>query len=110
MKNINKLEKVKKFLEENNIKYARAVNKPGKRDLWIPTLRIAIKIDSEDGQLFFKKYRRWAYPVFIRDNDTPKFVLEKVQNTIIKAMTRQQVKAMRIIEKKEKERLASHNG
>lgn len=95
MKNSTKLEKVKKFLDENGIRYAGGINAVGKRDLWLPDTKVAIKIDGEDGDLFFTKYRKCAYPVFIRDNETPMFVIEKLQNTIIKSMMREQKRIMR---------------
>lgn len=95
MKNETKLERVKKFLDENNIEYiARNTHKFGKSDLRLPKFGINIKIEGEDDAEFYKKYYRF-FPIFIRSTETPKFVIEKVQNTIIKSMQRQQARLMK---------------
>ena len=52
-------------------------------------LCIFIKISGDDDAKFFNRHK-YYYPIFIRDNETPKFVLEKVQNTIIKSMKEKQ--------------------
>lgn len=89
MKNETKLKKVQKFLEENGIEYRLPKKqKFGHSDLWIPSLKIFVKIDGEDHQVFYDKHHVGrVFPVFIRNEDTPKFVIEKVENTIIKSMT-----------------------
>ena len=88
MKNETKLNKVKEFLDGNNIKYVTPKNagKKGHSDLFLPSFRIYIKLQSEDDELFYKTHHIGVHPIFIRDGETPKFVLEKVQNTIIKIM------------------------
>lgn len=88
MKNETKLEKVKKFLDENNIEYVIPKNagEKGHSDLFLPSFRIFIKLHGDDDELFYKKHHVGVWPIFIRDDETPKFVLEKVQNTIIKSM------------------------
>lgn len=101
MKNETKLEKVKKFLDENNIEYVIPKNagEKGHSDLFLPSFRIFIKLHGEDDELFYKTHHVGVYPIFIRDDETPKFVLEKVQNTIIKSM---QIKQARFIKKNNK--------
>jgi len=92
MKNETKLKKVKEFLDENNIKYKTSKNtgKAGHSDLVLPSFRIFIKLQGEDDALFYENHHIGVYPIFVRDGETPKFVLEKVQNTIIKSMQAQQ--------------------
>lgn len=88
MKNETKLEKVKKFLDENNIEYSESKHKGerGHSDLVLWKYRIFIKLSGDDDDEFFERHKK-KFPIFIRDGETPKFVLEKVQQTIIKSMT-----------------------
>lgn len=58
--------------------------------LFLPLFRIYIKLQGEDDELFYKTHHIGVHPIFIRDGETPKFVLEKVQNTIIKIMQKKQ--------------------
>lgn len=106
MKNETKLKKVISFLQENNIKY-RQHEKVffGHSDLFLPDTRVAIKIDGEDSVRFYDTHKKTCFPVFIRDEDSPKFVIEKVQNTIIKSMTKQQQYLMYKERKEENRRL-----
>ena len=92
MKNETKLKKVKEFLDKNNIKYSVSKNagKDGHSDLVLPDFRIYIKLQGEDDALFYETHHVGVHPIFIRDDETPKFVLEKVQNTIIKVMQKKQ--------------------
>lgn len=97
MKNGTKLKKVQKFLEENGIGYHLPIHRGewGHSDLCILQLSIFISLDGEDNDEFYERHHRGnQFPVFIRNDDTPKFVLEKVQNTIIKSMTLQQKRLM----------------
>lgn len=106
MKNETKLKKVIAFLEENGIKYRQRKKVWfGHSDVFLPDTKVAIKIDGEDRGHFFETHKRKCYPVFIRDEDTPKFVLEKVQNTIILSMTRAQQWVMRKKQKEENRRI-----
>ena len=106
MKNETKLKKVIAFLEENNIKYRqRKKVRFGHSDVFLPDTKVAVKIDGEDRDHFYKTHKGRCYPVFIRDEDTPKFVLEKVQNTIILSMTRAQQWVMRKKQKEENRRI-----
>lgn len=107
MKNINKLERLKAYLEENNLAYTMpsAGRSAGHCDLYITAYRIAVKVTLEgedDDQDFYQKHKVADYPVFIRTSDTPKFVIEKVQNTIIKSMVRHQKAIMRKAERENK--------
>lgn len=92
MKNETKLNKVKEFLDGNNIKYVTPKNagKKGHSDLFLPSFRIYIKLQGDDDELFYKTHHIGVHPIFIRYGETPKFVLEKVQNTIIKIMQKKQ--------------------
>lgn len=92
MKNETKLKKVKEFLDGNNIKYSVSKNagKKGHSDLVLPAFRIYIKLQGEDDALFYENHHVGVHPIFIRNEETPKFVLEKVQNTIIKVMQKKQ--------------------
>lgn len=106
MKNETKLKKVIAFLEENNIKYRQHKNVWfGHSDVFLPDTRVAIKIDGEDRKRFYETHKGKCYPVFIRDEDTPKFVLEKVQNTIVKSMMKEQELLMRKKQKEENRRI-----
>lgn len=51
---------------------------------------IAVKIEGEDDTLFFNKHKRGKHPFFIRTSETPKFVIEKMQNLITRMMLIQQ--------------------
>lgn len=99
MKNETKLKKVVKFLEDNGIEYKIPQNhgKTWHSDLVIPKFMIFIKIQGDYDQKFWEQHHRGRYPVFIRDTDAPKFVIEKVQNTIIKVMTKEQKRALKNI-------------
>lgn len=106
MKNETKLKKVIAFLEENNIKYRQHKNVWfGHSDVFLPDTRVAIKIDGEDRKRFYETHKGKCYPIFIRDEDTPKFVLEKVQNTIVKSMIKEQGLLMRKKQKEENRRI-----
>lgn len=106
MKNETKLKKVIVFLEENNIKYRQPKKVLfGCSDLFLPDTRVAIKIDGEDSVRFYETHKRNCFPVFIREEDTPKFVLEKVRNTIVKSMMKEQELLMRKKQKEENRRV-----
>lgn len=97
MKKETKLKKVKEFLRENNIKYttSRHAGEPGHSDLVVWDYRMYIKMEGEDDALFYRWHKKGVFPVFIREKDTPKFVLEKVQNTIIKFLQREQAQYLK---------------
>lgn len=103
MKNSTKLEKVKKFLEENNIAYkCRRRHRNGHCDLFVINTKVSVKIEGLDDDIFFRRHRRGYHPVFIRKTDAPKFVIEKVYNTIYNSMVKQQ----RLFEKQQRKKEA----
>ena len=79
--NEKKLEAVKDWLRENNIKFEEnhETNNGLTFDVWVPSLMIAVHLGDDDGK-FYRKTYRWCKPFFIRDNETLKFVIEKIQN------------------------------
>lgn len=91
MKNETKLKKLMSFLDENGIKYTTPrKRKEGSAHLFIGQYMIAVKIEGEDDTLFFNKHKRGKHPFFIRTSETPKFIIEKMQNLITKMMLIQQ--------------------
>lgn len=96
MKNGTKLKRVKEFLAENNIKYVvpKKSGLPGHSNVVLPDLKISIKLSDGDDQKYYEKRHALFHIIFIRDKETTKFVLEKVQNTIIKTMKKMQEKLM----------------
>lgn len=106
MKNETKLKKVIAFLEENNVKYRQHKNVWfGHSDVFLPDTRVAIKIDGEDRKRFYETHKGKCYPVFIRDDESLKFILEKLQNTIVKSMMKEQKTLMRERQKEENRRI-----
>lgn len=102
MKNSTKLEKVKKWLDENGIKWkARHRHRNGHCDLFVIDTKISIKIEGADDDVFYRRHKRGYHPVFIRSADTPKFVIEKVANTIRDSMVKQQELFMKEQRRKE---------
>ena len=100
MKNETKLKKLMGWLDENNIEYRcpsgeMSEYKRRKRsDLFIPRFTVSVRIDDD----YTQKWYRTHYdrnPVIIRDTDTPKFLIEKIQNTITRVMINQQKHYMR---------------
>ena len=92
MKNETKLKKLEAWLDENNFSHhvPRSLDKgvKGSPNLIITTFanhRINVKLEGEDDRLSYDRHKR-KNPVFIRDSEDPKFVLEKVQNVIIELM------------------------
>lgn len=95
MKNETKLKKLEAWLDENNFSHhvPRSLERgvKGSPNLIITPFgnhRINVKIEGEDDSLFYDRHRG-KHPVFIRDSETPKFVLEKVQNVIIELMKKE---------------------
>ena len=98
MKNETKLKKLAAWLDENGFEYmvrsAEDAKKRARSNLFIPKFCVSVKIEGKDAARYFKTHRS-RNPVFIRDEDTPKFVIEKVQNTITKSMLNLQKNYMR---------------
>ena len=88
MKKETKLQKIIDFCRENKICYFYPPQRGerGHSDLVIPKYRICIKLSTteEEDQEYYETHKKFKFPVFIRDTDAPKFVIEKVQQTIIK--------------------------
>lgn len=89
MTNKEKLRHLEKWLASQHIGYvSRQKHKWAKSDTFLPRYKVYIKIAGEDDEEFYYKHR--PFPVFIREEDTSDFVLEKVQSAIIKSMTKRQ--------------------
>ena len=95
MKNETKLKKLEDWLDENNFGHhvPRSLERgvKGSPNLIITPFghhRINVKLEGEDDRLFYDRHKR-KNPVFIRDSEAPKFVLEKVQNVIIELMKKE---------------------
>ena len=85
MKNETKLKKLIQWLEENKIQYVLPTRKQkGSSDLFIVEYLISVKIE----------HKRGRHPFFIRSSETPKFIIEKMQNLIISVMLAQQEQYM----------------
>lgn len=100
VKNETKLKKLAAWLGENGIEYRtyewrKGYARKGHCDLFIPQYMVSVKIEDKFAGYFFRRHKFNRHPVFIRDKDTPKFVIEKVQNTIIKVMCDQQKYCMK---------------
>lgn len=104
VKNTTKLKKSMVWLDENSIEYKANEKERGKHyrhkksDLFIPKYVISVKIDDSRTQKWYKKHLS-RNPVIIRDADTPKFVIEKIQNTIVRVMQEQQLHRLRQMRK-----------
>ena len=95
MKNVTKLKKLEDWLDENNFSHhvPRSLERgvKGSPNLIITPFghhRINVKLEGEDDSLFYDLHK-CKNPVFIRDSEAPKFVLEKVQNVIIDLMKKE---------------------
>lgn len=110
MKNETKIEKLKKWIAENHLwcRRGRRAGQVGHSDLFLPKYRIYIKISTtpEEDAIFWERHHICCSPIFIRDNETPKFCLEKLQNTIIKVM---QIKNKKYLKRKEQESKANES-
>lgn len=84
MTNEEKLQKLKDFLDENGLAY-QDKSKNRINNLHILKYHINVHISDEYDEEFFQKMKRF-YPVFIRDEESADFIIEKVQNTIIKVL------------------------
>lgn len=102
MKNSTKLEKVKKYLDENNISYkCRRKHRNGHCDLYVIAAKVSVKIEGKDDEMFYRRHKYGYHPVFIRKNESPAFVIEKVANTIYDSLMKQQKNFIRQQHRKE---------
>lgn len=87
MTNKEKLDEVVKFLEKEGIDFAlRPENVKMKSNIYIPKWKIGVKIEDKDSQTYFDKHKRYISIVFIRENETVEFILDKLQTVIVKRM------------------------
>ncbi len=102
-----KLEALKAFLKENgfifkeNFKSRRA--KGVVNDLYVRRLHIAVHLSDEHDQEFYHATKRKCSPFFIREEESMEFIIEKMQNTIIKLMKRFQKSHQRRIAREARE-------
>ncbi len=99
------------WLKENKIFHKKDVkfeNCAFVYDLFIFDYYISVRISTieEEDRKFYKEANRHSFPVFIRETDSPEFVIEKVKNTIEKAKRQ---KERHEINKKQKEINISKN-
>ena len=91
MTNKEKLEALKAFLKENNISFMEKVVRKGQLfDLYISKYLICVRLSDENDQNFYERVKYGFHPLFIRNNETSEFVIEKMQNLIIDLMKREQ--------------------
>lgn len=100
MTNKKKLEALKAFLTENNVRFIE--NYQSKfgvtMDLKLPDLMIAVFLSEgkdKDEEIYNTQAGKWKMrffykPFFIRDSDAKKFVLEKMQSCIVDRMVAMQ--------------------
>ena len=84
-----KLEALKAFLTENNVKFVENhYSKTNKLtfDVLIKDLRIAVHLSDENDQAFYHKIYKYYKPFFIRESESVDFVIEKMQNCIYDRM------------------------
>ncbi len=92
-----KLGALKAWLVENNIEHWVNVKVAKADNVVIPLYirRYVIAVHVGDDQKWYLNVRRFAHPVFIREEDSIEFVIEKVQNVIITRMTAEQKASIR---------------
>lgn len=100
-----KLEGLKKFLDENEIEYLENYTSGYGMvlDLKIPKYMIAVHIDNGDTDAFYYRMRPRYRPFMIREEETMEFILEKMQNCIVDIITKKQ-KVLDNIKRKEERR------
>ena len=84
-----KFELLKSFLKENKFDFIE--NYVSSRtgvvmDLRVVKFQIAVHLSDEHDQEFFEKLRGVYHPFFIRDSESPDFIIEKMQNCITDIM------------------------
>lgn len=96
MTNKEKLDEVVKFLEKEDIDFVlRPESVKSKSNIYIPRWKIGVKIEDECSQDYFNQHKRFIGIVFIRESETAEFVLEKLQNVIVKQMMEAQRKFLK---------------
>ena len=84
MTNEEKLQKLKDFLDENNLEY-HDNSKKKINNLHILKYHINVHISDKYDEVFFQRMKGFS-PVFIRDDESADFIIEKVQSTIINVL------------------------
>ena len=100
MNNQEKLETLKVWLAENGRKYVENIEFAGQKiDLFVKFPKVAVKVSESDSE-FYKAIRYKASPFFIRESETPEFIIEKMGNCIKQSLGR----IMKLVrERKERE-------
>lgn len=81
-----KLESIKKYLDDKGIEYSLPKKENPLCHLYVKGhYNIAVHMSNGQNDDFFKKYRDNARPLFIRDEETPDFIIEKMKNLMGKA-------------------------
>jgi len=95
MKNEQKLKKLRQFLAKNNVRYCE--NFYNSRygivaDLAVPSLYIVVNVTKgkDEDDMYFQQVKYLYRPLFIRDEDTVDFVIEKMTNLLVETMNRSQ--------------------
>ena len=99
-----KQDAVKAFLSENRISFwenVRVGNKGVVLPIYVPRYKIAIHIGDDDA--WFKAVKHYTHPIFIRDKESPEFIIEKIRNTMAKHVER-----VRLAKAREKNQLNSY--
>ena len=94
MTKIEKFEHLKSFLRENGIDFVeKHVSGTGVViDLRVKKYNIAVHLSDEHDQEFYMKLRKLYHPFFIREEESPEFIIEKMQNCILDIMNGRQRK------------------
>ena len=96
MTNKEKLYEVVKFLNKEGIDFIlRPENIRMKSNLYIPKWKIGIKLEDENNERYFQTHKRCLSVIFIRENETIDFILEKLQNVIVQKMMAEQRKILK---------------
>lgn len=105
-----KLQAIRQWLKDNEIKYTRKfrvkTNDGGIviADIQIFDSFISIHVSKgkEDEEDFFKKVSKIFHPVFIREEETVEFIIEKIQNTRIRHFEEKRLADIRRAERQER--------
>jgi len=89
MNNEEKLECLKNWLTENGYKFILDSNhkKAGVHfDLLVVDYAIIVKMvnNTDEEVSYFQSVRNYGHPLFIRESETAEFVIEKMNNTIVR--------------------------
>ena len=101
-----KVKALEAFLKENGMSYYAGF-KSKKHDikgqLYVPMHRIIVKVSEgkEKDDAYYHKVKYIYRPLFIRDEETSEFIIEKMKNLIIDIMKRKQERFERMNEKKQ---------